>query len=395
MSAQTLYPGVYVIESPVGAPTITGVSTSVTAFVGYAGRGPLDKAMLVLNSGDFERLYGGMLPETELACAVSQYFNNGGSEAWIVRVAARDTGQPPAGEADVIGSPSEKTGLYALDAVDVVNILCLPDIATLDGATASRVIATAARYCERRMAFFIVDLPRTVASVAEASDWVQSLGAAASANAAAYFPRLKVASAAAPGELRDISPSGAIAGLYAATDSRRGVWKAPAGVDAALRGVSGLTAQLTDAENGVLNPLGLNVLRSFPACGVVAWGARTLMGADTRASEWKYISVRRLALHIEDSLKRGLQWTVFVPNGEVLWSQIRLSVSSFMQGLFTQGAFAGMAPNQAWFVRCDGSTTPPADVESGVVNIQVGFAPLRPEEFLVIDIQQIAGCPAS
>jgi phage tail sheath protein FI len=169
------------------------------------------------------------------------------------------------------------------------------------------------------------------------------------------------------------------------------VWKAPAGIDATLRGVVELEVKLTDRENGLLNPTGVNCLRAFPEIGRVVWGARTLRGADSLASEWKYVPVRRLALFIEESLFRGTKWVVFEPNDEPLWAQIRLNVGAFMQNLFRQGAFQGTSPRDAYFVKCDRETTTQNDINLGVVNIVVGFAPLKPAEFVVIKLQQMAG----
>ena len=176
----------------------------------------------------------------------------------------------------------------------------------------------------------------------------------------------------------------------ARTDASRGVWKAPAGTDADLRGILGFDVRLTDLENGVLNKLAVNCMRAF-ASGFVNWGARTLDGSDDIGSEWKYVPIRRLALFLEESLYRGTQWVVFEPNDEPLWSRIRLNVGVFMDGLFRQGAFQGSSPKEAYFVRCDATTTTQADRNLGIVNIQVGFAPLKPAEFVVITIQQIAG----
>ena len=182
-----------------------------------------------------------------------------------------------------------------------------------------------------------------------------------------------------------------MAGLYARTDANRGVWKAPAGTEASLSGVQGLVYNLTDTENGQLNPLGLNCLRIFPVYGDVCWGARTLAGSDQMASQWKYVSVRRFALFLEESLYRGTKWVVFEPNDEPLWAQIRLNVGAFMQDLFRQGAFQGQTAQQAYFVKCDNETTTQTDIDNGIVNILVGFAPLKPAEFVVIKISQIAG----
>src|SRR5690606_17472540 len=189
---------------------------------------------------------------------------------------------------------------------------------------------------------------------------------------------------------REVAASGTVAGVYARTDATRGVWKAPAGTEASLRGAS-LAVNLSDGQNGQLNPRGINAFRAFPVYGRVVWGARTLRGDDMLADEYKYVPVRRLALYIEESLFQGLQWVVFEPNDEPLWSQIRLNVGAFMQTLFRQGAFQGRSPREAYFVRCDRTTTTQNDIDRGVVNILVGFAPLKPAEFVVLQLQQIAG----
>jgi phage tail sheath protein FI len=191
--------------------------------------------------------------------------------------------------------------------------------------------------------------------------------------------------------LRTFAPSGVVAGVYARTDGARGVWKAPAGVEATLTGVQGLVYKLTDAENGALNPLGLNCFRNFPIYGNVLWGARTLVGSDAEGSEWKYVPVRRTALYLEESLYRGTKWVVFEPNDEPLWAQIRLNINAFMQSLFRLGAFQGKTPREAYLVKCDKETTTQDDINRGIVNILVGFAPLKPAEFVIIKIQQLAG----
>ena len=212
-----------------------------------------------------------------------------------------------------------------------------------------------------------------------------------SLNAAVFFPRLRQPNPMRDNQIETFVPCGAVAGVFARTDAQRGVWKAPAGLEATLVGVPELSVMLTDAENGELNPLGINCLRAMPAAGRVVWGARTLQGDDRLASEWKYIPVRRLALFIEESLYRGTQWVVFEPNDEPLWAQIRLNVGAFMQNLFRQGAFQGKTPREAYFVKCDKETTTQNDINLGIVNIIVGFAPLKPAEFVIIKLQQMAG----
>jgi hypothetical protein len=187
-----------------------------------------------------------------------------------------------------------------------------------------------------------------------------------------------------------IGVSGAMAGLMARIDSSRGVWKAPAGTEADLLGVVGLEQTFSDSENGILNPRAINTIRVFPN-GIVSWGARTMDGDDDFASEYKYIPVRRLALFMEESLYRGLKWVVFEPNDEPLWAQIRLNVGAFMHNLFRQGAFQGQTPKEAYFVKCDKESTTQNDINLGIVNIWVGFAPLKPAEFVILYLQQMAG----
>jgi phage tail sheath protein FI len=242
--------------------------------------------------------------------------------------------------------------------------------------------------CEQRRAFYIVDAPsgKTLSNIAT---WAN--GVTQSRNAAVYFPALRLADPLDSLRLRSVAPSGTMAGVYARTDATRGVWKAPAGTETTLNGVLDLTLPINDAENGLINPKGVNALRSFPAYGRVAWGARTLKGSDAQADEYKYIPVRRLALFLEETLYRNTQWVVFEPNDEPLWSQIRLNLGAFMQDLFRQGAFQGKTPQEAYFVKCDGETTTQNDRDLGIVNILVGFAPLKPAEFVIIKIQQIAG----
>jgi phage tail sheath protein FI len=224
-----------------------------------------------------------------------------------------------------------------------------------------------------------------------ARTWIKDPPTPKSANAAAYFPRPLFPDPLQGYRPRKMPGAGAIAGLFARTDAARGIWKAPAGTDAALRGPAALEVPLTDMENGTINPLGLNANRALPVYGHVVWGARTLVGSDQMASQWKYIPVRRVALYIEESLYRGTQWVVFEPNDEPLWAQIRLNIGSFMHGMFRQGAFQGASPRQAYLVKCDSETTTEADIDLGIVNIIVGFAPLKPAEFVVIQITQLAG----
>jgi phage tail sheath protein FI len=508
MPTATSYPGVYIEEVPSGVRTITGVATSVTAFIGRALRGPVDEATVVNGFADFGRTFGGLWADSMMSYAVRDFFQNGGGQAVVVRVvngadtaeialpteasppgpaltleaagpgawganlsalvdyetkdpndttlfnltitetvegevraterfinvsldeasprylprvleqgsalvrvatdsngdwivppdtrpsASSDVASPPGPDAatatggddgDDIGPDqliggagdtfeTDKRGLYALEVADIFNLLCLPP-PTRGGDTSGDVYSAAAA---------------VIAGLGQSPSPVNVSGTDAR-NAALYFPRVRMADPQLDRRLDTFVPCGVVAGVMARTDAQRGVWKAPAGIDASLTGVQGLQANLNDQENGQLNPLGVNCLRSFPVTGRVVWGARTLRGADRLADEYKYVPVRRLALFLEESLYRGTQWVVFEPNDEPLWAQIRLNVGSFMHNLFRQGAFQGKTPREAYLVKCDKETTTQTDINLGVVNVLVGFAPLKPAEFVVIKIQQLAG----
>ncbi len=573
MPATLSYPGVYIEEVPSGVRTITGVATSITAFLGRAVFGPINTPVTLTNYGDFERAFGGLAVDYPLGYAVRDFFLNGGGQAIVVRLyknpqtvsdstatvavdglelkakspgkwgqklrlaidvevsdevrtklnlgasdrlfnltvslggrsekfinvtnnsqsarrvdrvlassslvtltwpntaptlpltgaavtayaellaaptdetkqkayadaakalvdaassaeavlaaalavkppvagdvtAARtavaaaeaafkgDNGQALSSGADFEGSKNDKTGLYALDKADLFNLLVIPPDSR-GGDTPPDFYQTAITYARSRRAFVLVDSPAAWSlnpdtAAADALAGFDALGVSGESarNAALYFPLLKEVDPLRDGQVDNFVPSGAVAGIFARTDASRGVWKAPAGLDASINGIQGLNVVLNDAENGLLNPTGINVLRAFPGSGRVVWGARTLRGADKLADEWKYVPVRRTALFIEESLYRGTQWVVFEPNDDPLWAQIRLNIGAFMHNLFRLGAFQGSTPKDAYFVKCDKETTTQNDINSGVVNIVVGFAPLKPAEFVVIKLQQIAG----
>jgi uncharacterized protein len=535
MPIATTYPGVYVEEVPSGVRTITGVSTSDTAFIDFFARGPMNQAVRVTSMEEFNRLFGGLHANSEASYAISQFYLNGGSIAWVVRVASGDpvtaqyrfaaggspagaglvvnaaspglwakdhvqvavdhvvrsggdglfnlavreldegkqrvvatevhrnvsmnptdsryvmavvaadsalvrigsvgAGGPPAASADNVTGPDVLAdaastafkslgdplvdgatkpvadgtaplsdalikGLDALNGIapNIFNILCLPAASQLDEGAMDNVIDQASKVCLDARAFLIVDPHKDTdklnapAPQKSLATWLNDHGdKRRNRNAALYFPRVDIPDALNEGRPRTVGPSGTVAGVYARTDANRGVWKAPAGADdGKLVGVT-LPLQVTDLQNGQFNPLGVNLLRTFPIYGNVIWGARTLDGADRQASEWKYVPVRRTALFIEESLSQALKWVVFEPNDEPLWAQIRLNVGAFMHDLFRRGAFQGTTPRDAYFVKCDSETTTQTDIDRGVVNILVGFAPLKPAEFVVIQIQQIAG----
>jgi phage tail sheath protein FI len=314
--------------------------------------------------------------------------------------AGQVTASKPADDGKAAGQPASsvfKDAVTALDARDpFFNLLCLPDLvrpSTTDPkaphhANAKTVYAEAARVCADKFAFLVVDPPPNVVDVGTAAAWKSTQLGLRSTHAGAWFPNIRVDDPLQPGTIVSHPPSGAVAGVIARTDNGVGVWQAPAGTDAFLA-VYGPSVELSDAEQGLLNPLGLNVIRRFPIYQTVAFGSRTVDGADALASQWKYIPVRRTASYILRSLSESLRWAVHQRNGEELWSQLRVNCTAFMQGLFRQGAFKGVSARDAYFVACDASTTTPADIDLGVVNIVIGFAPLKPAEFVVISLKQI------
>jgi phage tail sheath protein FI len=287
------------------------------------------------------------------------------------------------------GSPPPQTGYLLLEQVPIFNLLCVPAYSN------AAQINTLLQYCSLRRAFMLVDPPQTLTPALLAKSQTPLDGTSSPfsgqylTNAAYYFPWISVPDPLFGGRAKPCPPCGAVAGIYASTDADRGVWKAPAGTGAGIGGLLGLQFTLSDSQNGNLNPFAINCLRQFTSFGDVVWGARTMAGADIVGSQWKYVPVRRLALFLESSLYDGTQWVVFEPNDETLWGQIRLNVGTFMQGLFLQGAFAGTTPQQAYFVKCDAENNPESSTALGIVNILVGFAPLYPAEFVVIQIQQM------
>ena len=296
---------------------------------------------------------------------------------------------------EFIGKEDEQTGFHALDSVDLFNLMVIPGDDEIPELVHRTLWGPASIYCEKNRAFLLMDAPPSWTSngrpevVTDAALKITELRSGiAKASSAVFYPHLVYINNA--GLRKSIGSAGAIAGLMSRTDSTRGVWKAPAGTEADIRGIVGLEVKLTDMENGVLNQIAVNCIRAFPG-GYVNWGARTNFGSDSDPSEWKYIPIRRLALFLEESLYRGTKWVVFEPNDEPLWAKIRLNLGAFMMRLFRQGAFQGSTPDKAFYVKCDGETTTQADRNLGIVNIEVGFAPLKPAEFVIIRIQQIAG----
>ena len=285
---------------------------------------------------------------------------------------------------------SAQRGLYALDRVELVNLIVIPPY-TASGDVDGQVITDAIAYATERRAIAIIDAPTGWVDAASAKSGVSDPGFPVSENAALYFPGIRHPDPHRGSRAATFAPSGAVAGVIARTDASRGVWKTPAGLSATLDGVTGLSVQLDEDQVGELNALGVNCLKPVAGAGYCIWGARTRAGSAATDSEWQYLSVRRTAVFIEESVDRGTRWVAFEPNGEPTWEQIRIGVGDFLNGLFQQGAFAGHSPEDSYFVKCDSTTTTAADIERGLVGIEVGFAPLKPAEFVVIELKQRAG----
>ena len=306
------------------------------------------------------------------------------------------------GDRHFIGDEASGSGLYAFDSVADVNIIAIP------GQGSDLINSTAMAYCKNRSlqdAFFVADLgvlttseaqqPGAVPNVNDknaARDFVKGLSTP-NDYGAIYYPWVRVSDPNGRGRNPTISlpPSGFITGLYARIDNSRGVFKAPAGTETGLAGALGLCADIGDSDQDSMNPIGLNVIRRFPIYGIVSWGTRTL----STDAAWRYIPVRRMAIFLRASIYHGIQWAVFEPNDEPLWAELRLNIKSFMLTQFRAGAFQGSAPGDAFFVKCDSATTTQTDIDNGVVNILVGFAPLKPAEFVVLKLSQKVNLPAA
>ncbi|MGA3399303.1 MAG: phage tail sheath subtilisin-like domain-containing protein [Acetobacteraceae bacterium] len=285
----------------------------------------------------------------------------------------------------------------SLDNVEIFNLLLIP------GVTDNEVVSAALAFAERKRAFAIIDPPPqapavagTVTPPAPIDAWMNAgVGGTTlpmSQNGALYFPYLR-STDPVTGQIIPMAPSGFVAGIYAATDASRGVWKAPAGLATVVLNTTGpvLSGIMNDPQQGVLNIDSINCLRSFAGTGTVVWGARTLVAKNQAYQQSMYVPVRRMTLFIEQTLLANLRWVVFEPNDEPLWVAIKSSIEAFLLSLFRQGGLQGSTPSDAFQVKCDSTTTSPTDQQNGIVNIVVAFAPLKPAEFVVIKIAQLAG----
>ena len=389
-------PGIYVEEVPSGARPIGAVGTSTAGFVGTApDPGARQGTAVAVNSwSEFLRIFAGNTDpaSTPLARAVFGFFDNGGGRCFVVNIAP---GEP------IGGGGRRRTGLAALEAIDEVAIVAAPGYA--DALSYEDLLA----HCERmsdRVA--ILDPPQDLGEIdaltrvavakqaarkgAPAPDQDTGTGPAQTPGlrprqsdfGAFYVPWLVVRDPLT-GEPVGTPPSGHMAGVWARTDTTRGVHKAPA--NEPVRGVVDLSYRITRGEQEILNPAGVNCIRYFPAEGVRVWGARTLAA---EASEWRYLNVRRLFNMLRESIGDGTRWIVFEPNDPLLWRSIRRDIGAFLTRVWRDGALMGRTPAEAFFVKCDEETNPPEVRDAGIVVAEIGVAPVKPAEFVVFKLSQ-------
>jgi uncharacterized protein len=354
-------PDVYIREMTL-PPLIEAAKTSIAVFLGTAKKGPSNKPTAIQSFADFVKAFGGLIKNSNLGYALQLFFLNGGREAFVLRVPK-------------LTSATLEKSLRALNRLEF-NLLVLP------GLTDSKSIAKVAVYCEKRRAFLIADAPAIAKTPQQMKQLASKNNFPKTSYAAIYYPWIQIVDALNKGKARSVPPSGAVAGFYAYTDHTKGVWKSPAGKEP-LKGVQDIESAISDREQEFLNPLGVNVIRKFPN-GITIWGARTLAAE----AEYKYIAVRRLELYIEASIEKGTNWALFEPSGEALWSTIRLSIANFLSGLWRQGGLQGRTEKEAYFVKCDAQTHTQSDIDLGNLNIVIGFAPLKPAEFVVINLRR-------
>jgi hypothetical protein len=356
-------------------PPITDAATGVAAFVGAAGGpGPLDQAHRVASFADYVRVFGRSARTSALGRAVESFFANGGERACVVSVSRR-THRPSV--AQLVGTRRGGTGLYALADAEL-DVLSIPDGGRLEPRAAAALVRKAAPVASSRKAFYVVDPPQGL-GVADVARWARTLPDVA--DAACVWPHLNLASAGRA------APSGAVAGVMARIDRASGVWKPPAGTAATVRGVRGPSRAVDEAELAALVAARVDPLRKLPDGRTVVWGSRTL----SSDPDWKYVSVRRYVLFLERSIERGLQWTVFEPNGQALWDNVRRTVEDFLFNQFVTGALTGNEPSDAFFVRCDRTTMTQDDIDNGRLVCLIGVAPVHPAEFAIVRIGAWAG----
>lgn len=349
--AEFLAPGVYIEEVPFRSVPIEGVSTSTVGFIGASARAPL--AGPLTSFSEFQRAAQSNV-SANVCLAVRGFFENGGTRCYVARIAP--------------GDPFE-TALEAM-AGEKISVICCPE----ENAFPSAAAAMAA-HCERlKDRVCILQSPQPVISDSAHQPPVHS------SYAAYYHPWVTVASLDGTATVT-IPPAGHVAGVYANTDTNRGVWKAPAGVP--LLGMRALSENINTAQSDLLVERGINILRNIPGHGFQVWGSRT---TDSQDSQWKYVNVRRLFVYVEQSIQQGLQWVVFEQNGPALWVAVSTTILDFLRDLWTSGALQGVKPEEAYFIRCDRTTMTQVDIDAGRLVALIGLAPTRPAEFVILRI---------
>lgn len=384
-------PGVYIQEVSTGAKPITQKGMGTAGFIGIAPdkNALVDQAVVCHNKSEFYRKYSTKgSTDTPLSLAVANFFDNGGARCYIVNI----------GDGPISGKPGERTGLGCFEPYDEIAMIAAPGYCDL--ATQQALIG----YCERlKNSIAILDAPQKanvseigaltkVAKIkaggggegSEDSKASSTLRPPNSSYAAFYFPWILIKSPLTPDKIVSAPPSGFMAGIYARTDAKRGVHKAPA--NEAVINALGLEYEISNSEQETLNDAGVNCIRFFSSSGFRVWGARTLDDG-----EWKYVNVRRLFIMIEESIARSTQWVVFEPNDEFLWKAVVRDVTAFLKLLWRDGALQGSTPEQAFFVKCDAETNPPEVIDAGRLEIEIGIAPVKPAEFIVFRIGQWSG----
>ena len=404
---QYLTPGVYVEEISGGSKPIAAASPSVVGFLGIAEKGDVGKATLVTNWAQYNKLFGGMHENGWLGHAVYMFYQNGGTRCYINNLAAvpektpvksdakpkdakdakdakaKDTVEAPAEFSVthpanitklIIGKdegPGKKSGLCAFDEISDIAIVAAPGV--YDAAAQDALLS----HCENnRFRVAVLDSPETLTAGLDTLEMPRD-----SQLGAYYFPWVKMYD---PDNDTDIiaPPSGGVAGLMGRVDGTRGVHKAPA--NEILRGCTGLKYNLTNVEQELLNPRGINCIRDFPGKGIRVWGARTI----SSDPEWRYLNVRRLFCMLEKAVQDGTDWVVFEPNTRDLWKKIVRNITSFLLGFYKSGAFFGDSPEEAFYVRCDDELNPPESIDAGNVVCEIGIAPAKPAEFVIFRFTQ-------
>lgn len=368
-------PGVYTNITSSGNKPIESVGSSTAAFIGQSAKGPENEAKLITSWAQFEKTFGSFADSKYLAHAVYGFFANGGGKCFVCSIGAEQEGQSDNDvTAKLMGEdkgPALRTGINVFNNIDEISLIAAP------GITSPEAQGVIIDHCEKLGdRFAILDCEEEITTGLE-----EMYRPKASSNASCYFPWVQ---AYDPAKKENVyqPPSGYVAGLYSRIDASRGIHKAPA--NETLNGVTGLKYSLTKQEQSLMNPRGINLIRDFGDMGIKVYGARTV----SNDPEWKYINVRRLFLNVQQSLQKGTEWAVFEPNNETLWGNVKRNVAAYLKTLWKQEALVGSTPEEAFYVVCDKSNNPQESIDLGILNINIGIAPVKPAEFINISIQQ-------